>query len=81
MLTYHLLLLFSTLCTLSFALDDRLAFVYELVRHGARAPVTEKPIAGFGVPDGMLTRSGMRQRYLLGRYNRRRYIERGQLLD
>jgi hypothetical protein len=29
----------------------------------------------------MLTRSGMRQRWLVGRYNRKRYEERQALLD
>jgi hypothetical protein len=35
----------------------------------------------FDVPGSMLTRSGMRQRWLVGRYNRKRYIERQGLLD
>lgn len=30
---------------------------------------------------GMLTASGMRQRYLLGRYNREKYINKYNLLD
>ena len=65
----------------SFA-EDKIAFVYELVRHGARAPVMENTDPGkFDVPGSMLTRSGMRQRWLVGRYNRKRYIERQGLLD
>ena len=65
----------------SFA-EDKIAFVYELVRHGARAPVMVNTDPGkFDVPGSMLTRSGMRQRWLVGRYNRKRYIERQGLLD
>ena len=47
--------------TLTLAAD---AFVFELVRHGARAPT--KP-STFSVPLGQLTASGLRQQYLLGR--------------
>jgi len=62
--------------------DDKIAFVYELVRHGARAPVMENQDPKlFDVPPGMLTRSGMRQRLLLGKYNRKKYIEKQGLLD
>ena len=71
-------------CTVFHALaEDKLAFVYELVRHGARAPVMSASDPGkFDVPGSMLTRSGMRQRWLVGRYNRKRYVERqGALLD
>ena len=48
-------------------------FVYEINRHGARAPISPIPKHNlskeFGVAYGMLTPQGMRQRYLLGRYN------------
>jgi len=44
-----------------------LVYLFELARHGARAPLQQS--AGFPVPSEMLTPQGMRQRYLLGRYN------------
>jgi hypothetical protein len=50
---------------------DRIAFVYEAVRHGARAPLMDEgPDSPFRVPAQELTAQGMRQRYLLGRRNR-----------
>ena len=55
---------------------DRLAFVYELVRHGARAPLDEEPAGYFHVPKGHLTEIGMRQRHLLGKLNRAKYVDR-----
>ena len=61
--------------------QDSLAFVYELVRHGARAPIVPEPEGFFNVKMGLLTETGMRQRYMLGRYNKQRYIERENLLD
>ena len=54
---------------------DKLAFVYEVVRHGARAPLADEPPGYFQVPTEALTASGMRQRHLLGRHNRQRYVE------
>ena len=50
--------------------QEKLAFVYELVRHGARAPIIPEPEGFFKVKVGLLTATGMRQRYILGRYNR-----------
>ena len=53
-----------------------LKFVFELVRHGARVNFVEPWIEMFGdLGSGQLTPSGMRQRHLLGRYNRQRYTE------
>jgi hypothetical protein len=53
--------------------EPSLKYVFEIVRHGARAPLltdTEK----FKVSDtGMLTPQGMRQRYILGKYNYEKY--------
>jgi hypothetical protein len=60
---------------------QKLGFVYELVRHGARAPIVKEPEGAFHVGVGLLTETGMRQRYTLGRFNRQRYIERENLLD
>ncbi|CDW85891.1 histidine acid phosphatase family protein [Stylonychia lemnae] len=60
---------------------QKLAFVYELVRHGARASTHSEDLSIFEVPKGQLTRSGMRQRYLIGKYNRQKYIEKEQLID
>ena len=61
--------------------QEKLGFVYELVRHGARAPIDAEPEGTFKVKMGLLTEIGMRQRLMLGRFNRQRYIERGGLLD
>ena len=49
-----LLVLFSGV-----ALAD-LGFVYELIRHGARAPINQEPPGFFQVPAGHLTATGMR---------------------
>ena len=61
--------------------QDKLGFVYELVRHGARAPIVPEPEGYFNVKVGLLTETGMRQRYMLGRYNSQRYIQREGLID
>ena len=47
------------------------------MRHGARAPVENRDVDEYPetVSEGILTPEGMRQRYLLGRYNRERFIE------
>jgi hypothetical protein len=50
--------------------SGKLGFVFEVVRHGARAPLKAFASYPFKVEPGMLTEQGMRQRYLLGRYNR-----------
>ena len=57
------------------SVSAKIAFVFELVRHGARADLLEGKSPGnfFKVGKGMLTASGMRQRYLLGAYNKRKY--------
>ena len=49
---------------------DKIGFVFEVNRHGARAPVIDEEPGLFQVPEGMLTASGMRQRHLLGKFNR-----------
>ena len=53
--------------------DEKMAFVFEVVRHGARPPQEEWVTDFFSVEPGMLTPEGMRQRYLLGKHNRERY--------
>ena len=58
---------------------DKLHFAFELTRHGARAPTDSNE--GYHVGPGMLTASGMRQRYLLGAYNKKRFTETYKLLD
>jgi len=65
----------------SSAMEDTLAFVYEAVRHGARAPQHHEEPWPFQVATEMLTAQGMRQRYLLGRRNRQRYAEQFALID
>jgi lysosomal acid phosphatase len=49
--------------------DEKMLFVFEVVRHGARAPIIDIPwtLDEFKVGEGQLTAEGMRQRYLLGR--------------
>eukprot|EP00347_Sterkiella_histriomuscorum_P012548 403368144 len=59
---------------------DKLAFVYQITRHGARASSGEDP-GKFRVNPGMLTEQGMRQRLLQGMDNRFKYILQEQLLD
>lgn len=39
---------------------DKIGFVFELNRHGARAPVIDEQPGVFQVASGMLTASGMR---------------------
>jgi len=54
-----------------FRSETELMSVFELSRHGARAPMGDP--AGFTVSSHQLTPMGMRQRYLLGRYNFAKY--------
>ena len=61
--------------------DEQMAFVFELVRHGARAPIEDRELDTFSVGEGILTPEGMRQRYLLGRRNRQRYVEEWNLIS
>ena len=54
--------------------DDELVYFVEVVRHGARAPENGGDFPdGFTVQRGMLTPTGMRQRYLLGKFNYQTY--------
>ena len=61
--------------------DEKIAFVFELVRHGARAPIEDRDLDKFPVGEGLLTPEGMRQRHLLGRYNRQRYVHDYNLIS
>ena len=62
------MLLLFFLFHISLAYSQELIYSFELVRHGARAPMIGP---GFpNTPKGQLTPMGMRQRYLLGKYNR-----------
>ena len=47
-------------------------YTFEVVRHGARAPLVKPEGHEWPFPanEEMLTPSGMRQRYLLGKYHR-----------
>jgi hypothetical protein len=58
-----------------------MAFSFEVVRHGARAPWFDMDLQYFTVARGMLTPEGMRQRYLLGAYQKKRYKETYKLLS
>ena len=40
--------------------DEKIAFVFEVVRHGARAPIQDKRLDEFSVGEGLLTPEGMR---------------------
>ena len=49
-------------------------YVFEIVRPGARSSIIDDPTFKEIVPDsGLLTPQGMRQRYLLGKYNQVHY--------
>ena len=74
-------MLFALTASLVAADDDKLGFVFQMVRHGARAPLQPQPPNVFKVAGGCLTSSGMRQRFLLGTFNRMRYIDHYGLLD
>ena len=74
-------LLLALTVSLVVADDDKLGFVFQMVRHGARAPLQPQPPNVFKVAGGCLTSSGMRQRFLLGTFNRMRYIDHYGLLD
>ena len=74
-----LLTLLLQTCTVS--ADDKIGFVYSVVRHGARACLVTYPPYPFEVANGYLTSQGMRQRFLLGTFNRDRYINQYGLLD
>ena len=56
--------------TIQAASSQKLAFVFEIVRHGARTGLMQVDNSWFPVPMGMLTPQGMRQRYILGNLNR-----------
>ena len=61
--------------------EETMAFAFELVRHGARAPMEARDMQFFPVSVQMLTPEGMRQRYLLGESNRKRYSEEYPLIS
>jgi len=82
----HLLLILVISCVLATQADQdtpevdldpnhNLKYVFEIVRHGARAPIQPGEATRFeaGFRPGELTPNGMRQRYFLGRYNYQRY--------
>ena len=59
--------IFSVLLN-SIICEDKLAFVFELIRHGARAPLRSADPWIFKVNVGDLTAEGMRQRLMFGKY-------------
>lgn len=75
-----LLLLFTSSLLSTTYSEDRIAFVFELIRHGARAGLIDSA-EKFTVATGMLTPSGMRQRYFAGKMEREKYINEYQLID
>lgn len=58
----------------------KLIFLFEISRHGARAPLDPKYAEQFTVGPEQLTPSGMRQHYLLGAYYRKKYIDEMKFL-
>jgi lysosomal acid phosphatase len=69
-----LFLFLSCISAQSLDPNHNLKFVFEIVRHGARAPTrTDTLRFGSTFGPGELTPNGMRQRYFLGRYNYQRY--------
>jgi hypothetical protein len=58
------------------AAEPTLKYVFEVVRHGARAPLIDDGDRFQVSKMGMLTPQGMRQRYLLGKYNYHAYGEK-----
>ena len=40
--------------------DDKIGFVFEVVRHGARSPIEDRNLEKFTVGEGELTAEGMR---------------------
>lgn len=54
--------------------EETLEFAFEVVRHGARAPLIDGFLDGF-TGKGLLTPTGMRERYILGRFARDRYTK------
>jgi hypothetical protein len=67
--------LLSVACAQAGAGGDVLHGVFELTRHGARAPDETEYDTGFKVAPGEVTAQGMRQRYLLGKYNKQKYVK------
>ena len=63
--------LVSSIC----CLQTEIAYIWEINRHGARTPFSDT--RGFSQTPGQLTAVGMRQRYLLGKYNRQRLDQYG----
>jgi len=63
-------ILFLGLLAISTLAADKLAYVFSVNRHGARAPLKTPDPHKFKVRTGDLTASGMRQRMLLGMFNR-----------
>ena len=61
--------------------DEKMGFAFELVRHGARAPIEDRGLDNFSVSKEQLTPEGMRHRHLLGRYNRERYSSEFKLIS
>jgi len=55
--------------------EQTLKYVFEIVRHGARAPLLPDDGRFDISAPGMLTPQGMRQRYLLGKFNMEIYKE------
>ena len=76
---YFLALTLLIFCV--FVKADELVFVLEIWRHGARAPLQNKYSQEFKVDTEMLTASGRRQHYLIGRFLRDRYIDRMKFLS
>ena len=57
--------------------QKELQYVFEIVRHGARSPSGGvDPLFPNTTAPGMLSPMGMRQHYLLGKYNNQTYMNK-----
>ena len=56
-------------CYIILSQDQLPIYVFQIGRHGARSPLDPSFQTGFNVGAGQLTAQGMRQKYLLGKFN------------
>jgi hypothetical protein len=63
------------------ATDPTLHYTFELVRHGARAPLIDADAGRFPVVAGMLTPMGARQRAVKGELNREHFSTQKDFID
>ena len=89
-LNMNLLLILILLFLLTFQ-EEKIKFVFQIHRHGARTPVYNLTSNGdkyidiykeeWSLPEGELTEIGKRMHYLVGVFNRKKYIDKYKLLS